>query len=104
MITGIAGGQQTAVNSDPSAADGRPTIALYIKKILLVSDNDAYNRLYEFLGQEYINNTLHKMGYEDVQILHRLQLPLSEEENRLTNPVTFYDSTGKIVYEKPGEK
>lgn len=104
MITESAGGNQTVVNNDASAADGRPTIAHYIKKILLVSDNDAYNRLYEFLGQEYINNSLHKMDYTDVQIIHRLSVSLSEEENRLTNSVVFADSNGRIVYRKPLEK
>lgn len=104
MITGTAGGQQTAVTNDPSAMDGRPTIAHYIKKILLVSDNDAFNRLYEFLGQEYINNSLHKMGFDDVQIIHRLQISLPEEENRFTNPVQFLDSTGKVLFDKPAEK
>ena len=104
MITESDGGSQTAVNNDPSAADGRPTIAHYIKKILLVSDNDAFNRLYEFLGQEYINNSLHKMGYTDVQIIHRLSISLTEEQNRNTNPVAFFDSTGKVLYVKPAEK
>lgn len=104
MITGAAGEKQTEVNNDPSAADGRPTIAHYIKKILLVSDNDAFNRLYEFLGQEYINSTLHKMGYTDVQIIHRLSINLTEEENRHTNPVKFIDTAGKVIYEKPAEK
>lgn len=101
MITGTEGDVQTGVCNDPSAADGRPSIAQYIKKILLVSDNDAYNRLYEFLGQEYINNSLHKMGYSETQIIHRLEISLSEKENRHTNPVEFIDSTGKVVYQKP---
>lgn len=104
MITGEAGDRQTEVCNDPSAPDGRPTIAHYIKKILLVSDNDAFNRLYEFLGQEYINTTLQKMGYSDVQIIHRLEVSLTEEENRHTNPVIFYDNAGKLVYSKPAEK
>lgn len=104
MITGANGDRQTEVCNDPSAADGRPTIAHYIKKILLVSDNDAYNRLYEFLGQEYINTNLHKMGYTDVQIIHRLEISLTEEENRHTNPVQFIDSAGKLIYAKPAEK
>ena len=104
MITESTGGTQTVVNNDPSAADGRPTIAHYIKKILLVSDNDAFNRLYEFLGQEYINNALHKMSYTDVQIIHRLSISLSEEENRFTNPVSFADTNGKIIYTKPAER
>ncbi len=104
MITGEDGNGQTEILNDPSAADGRPTIAHYIKKILLVSDNDAYNRLYEFLGQEYINNSLHKMGYTDVQIIHRLEVSLTEEQNRHTNPVTFIDTAGKVVYVRPAEK
>jgi len=104
MITGADGGRQTEVSNDPSAQDDRPTIAHYIKKILLVSDNDAFNRLYEFLGQEYINHSLHKMGYTDVQIIHRLEISLTEEENRHTNPVRFTNSSGKTIWSKPPEK
>lgn len=101
MITEADYNGQTEVYNDPSTPDGRPTIEHYIKKILLVSDNDAFNRLYEFLGQEYINNSLHRKGYDDVQIIHRLQVSLSEEENRHTNPVKFFDTSGKLIYEKP---
>ena len=104
MITESDHDGQTSVYNDPTTADGRPTIAHYIKKILLVSDNDAFNRLYEFLGQEYINNTLDKMGYDSVQILHRLNIFLTEEQNRHTNPVNFYDSNSKIIYARPGVK
>ncbi|MER3498137.1 MAG: hypothetical protein C4308_05600 [Chitinophagaceae bacterium] len=104
MITEAAYSGQTAVYNDPQAADGRPTIANYIKKILLVSDNDAFNRLYEFLGQEYINNTLHKMGYDSVQIIHRLDIFLTEVENRYTNPVKFLDTANHVMYEKPLQK
>lgn len=103
MITGENGDRQTEVSNDPSAPDGRPTIAHYIKKILLVSDNDAFNRLYEFLGQEYINNSLQQMGYTGVQIIHRLEVSLTEEENRHTNPVSFFDSSGRLIYHKPAE-
>ena len=95
---------QSEIYNDPSAPDGRPTIEHYIKKILLVSDNDAFNRLYEFLGQEYINNTLHRMGYKEVQIVHRLEISLTEDENRHTNPVRFFDTSGKLIYEKPLEE
>jgi hypothetical protein len=104
MITEADYSGQTEVYNDPSTPDGRPTIGHYIKKILLVSDNDAFNRLYEFLGQEYINNTLHKMGYEEVQIVHRLDISLTEDENRHTNQVRFFDSSGKLVYEKPKQQ
>lgn len=101
MITESAYAGQTQVYNDPSSADGRPTIANYIKKIFLVSDNDAFNRLYEFLGQEYINESLHKMGYDSAQVLHRLDVSLTEDQNRATNPVKFYDTASHLIWEKP---
>jgi hypothetical protein len=101
MITESAYAGQTQVYNDPSSADGRPTNANYIKKIYFVSDNDAFNRLYEFLGQEYINESLHKMGYDSAQVLHRLDVSLTEDQNRATNPVKFYDTASHLIWEKP---
>jgi hypothetical protein len=101
MVTEAAYSRQDAVYNDPNSADGRPTIANYIRKIFLVSDNDAFNRLYEFLGQEYINNSLHKMRYDSAQIIHRLNISRTEDENRHSNPVTFYDTSGEVLYRQP---
>lgn len=101
MITHAGYSGQTAVYNDPSTTDGRPTINNYIRKIFLVSDNDAYNRLYEFLGQQYINEKLHAMGYPAADILHRLSIPLNEDENRHTNAVTFRAANGKLLYDQP---
>lgn len=100
MITEAGYGAQTAVYNDPTACDGRPTMAQYIKKILLVSDNDAFNRLYEFLGPQYINESLHQKGYTEAEIRHRLDIFLPEDENRHTNPVHFYDAQTKLLYSK----
>ena len=101
MITDAAYPGQTPVYNDPSTPDGRPTIAQYIRKIFLVSDNDAFNRLYEYLGQEYINNNLHRMGYDSAQIIHHLNISLTEDQNRHTNPVRFFDTTAGTVYSQP---
>lgn len=101
MITEAEYPGHTAVYKDSSSENGRPTIAHYIKKIFLVSDNDAYNRLYEFLGQKYLNHTLQKMGYDSIQIIHRLEVSMNEEQHRYTNPVKFYDSGSNIVYQQP---
>jgi hypothetical protein len=92
---------QTPVYNDPTTPDGRPTIEQYIKKILLVSDNDAYNRLYEFLGQDYINGSLQAMGYSTAQVIHRLSVPFTEEQNRHTNPITFLDRDRAVIYQQP---
>jgi cell division protein FtsI/penicillin-binding protein 2 len=90
---------QTMVFNDATTQNGKPTIAHYIKKILLVSDNDAFNRLYEFLGQDYINTELQKRGY-NAEIVHRLSISLPIAENGKTNPIRFVDSTGKTLLEQ----
>ncbi len=101
MITESGYGRQTAVYNDPTTPEGKPTVSQYIKKIFLASDNDAFNRLYEFLGQSYINDRLHQMGYPEADILHRLSVSSSEDENRHTNPVDFFDERGNILYGQP---
>lgn len=89
------------VYNDPTSFSGKPSVAHYIKKILLVSDNDAFNRLYEFLGQEAINDRLHALGYIGAEIRHRLSTPLNDVENRMTNPVWFMDDKGNTPYRQP---
>lgn len=103
MLTEADFSGQTAVLNDPQTATGVPAIEGYIKKIFLVSDNDAYNRLYEWLGQEEINRRLQEKGYADVQIRHRLDVALSDVENRHTNPIRFLDSSAKLLYAQPGK-
>jgi hypothetical protein len=99
MLTDSAYGGQTAVREDSSSADGMPSLGQYIKKIFLVSDNDAYNRLYEFLGQQAIHERLWQMGYRDIRITRRF-VPMDEEENRHTNPVRFVKD-GRLLYAQP---
>lgn len=83
-------GQIRQTQDESNIADSKvPTIEHYVKKILLVSDNDAFNRLYEFMGQEAFNETLYKKGYKDLRIVHRLQTSMTREQNRRSNPVIF---------------
>ena len=99
MITDSSYDLQTRVNSDSTSPNGLPSIAQYIRKIFLVSDNDAYNRLYEFLGQEYINRKLWEKGYKNVRITRRF-VPMNEEQNRHTNAIHFL-SDNIVLYEQP---
>jgi len=101
MITESEYSGQSGVLNDPTSKDGKPSIAQYVKKIFLVSDNDAFNRLYEFSGQEYINKQLMKMGYKDTEIRHRLQISLTPDENSHTNPISFFDEQGNVLYRQP---
>ncbi|WP_298715793.1 serine hydrolase [Chitinophaga sp.] len=90
MLTDSLPGISSAAETDTSAPSGKPSAAHYIKKICMVSDNDAFNRLYEFLGQEAFNENLHDKGYASARIVHRLSMPLTPEANRQTNGVRFF--------------
>ncbi|WP_353719523.1 serine hydrolase [Dyadobacter sp. 676] len=101
MITGADFAKQTPVEKDSSAANGMPSLEHYIKKILLVSDNDAYNRLYEWIGRAEINERLHRHGLTTSRILNRYAVKDTDETSRHTNPVSFYDGA-RLIYSQPG--
>ncbi|MGB3849144.1 MAG: serine hydrolase [Tunicatimonas sp.] len=90
---------QTRVEYDSTAENLKPSVAQYVRKIFVVSDNDAYNRLYEFLGQDYINNQLKAKGYDNFKIVHRLSVFNTVVQNQHTNPVQFYDDA-KVLYQQ----
>src|SRR4029078_7449848 len=64
------------------------------------SDNDAYNRMYEFVGQGTINRNLHAKGYKSIRITRQF-MGFTEDENRHTNPINFLDKNGKLIYHQP---
>lgn len=92
--------RQTPVIEDSTAPGGLPTIAHCIRKLFAVSDNHAYNRLYEFVGQQRMNEGLWEKGYQDVRLTHRLAVSRSSTENRHTNPFTFYRGD-EVLYRQP---
>lgn len=100
MITDSAFGKQTRVFKDSTSANGLPSIANYIKKVLLVSDNDAFNRLFEFVGRAGVNEKLNKNGLMNSRILNRLSIGDGGGNARNTNPIRFYNNN-ELVYSQP---
>ncbi|MBK7105235.1 MAG: serine hydrolase [Ignavibacteriae bacterium] len=96
---------ENQVSFDKNFTDecGYPNIANYIKKIFLVSDNEAFNRLYDFLGQKEINERLQKRGFSNTKIVHRLEVARTEERNKQTNPIIFYDENNNVIYQQPAK-
>lgn len=92
--------KQIPLTRDSTAPGGFPSIAHFIKKVFLVSDNWAYNRLYEFVGQREIRERLSRRGLNNIRILHRFIVGDTRETSRHTNPFTFYRGE-KIIYRQP---
>jgi hypothetical protein len=103
MATGTAYRCQTPVPfAAPADSDRTATVGNYIKRMLLVSDNLAYNRLYEFLGQRPLNQRLQELGYPNARITRRFA-PCDTAANRHTNPISFHTSTGDTIYKQPAQ-
>ncbi len=83
---------QTESKNDTTAKNGLASIGHYIEKIFVTSDNDASNRLYEFLGQQHLNENMHKKGYKSFCVTHRLAAPqYNIGDNRYTNAMAFFE-------------
>jgi len=87
-----ASAPQTASSADSTSLSGYPSLEHYIRKIFLVSDNDAYNRLFEFLGPTYLNHALHRAGIYGGRLQHRVGVGgFNTETHAWLNPVKFVD-------------
>ncbi len=88
--TAPAAAPQTAVDADTSSVTGLPSLAHYLRKIFLVSDNDAYNRLFEWLGPTYINESLRRVGITGGRLQHRVGVGgFDDTTHAHLNPVRF---------------
>lgn len=86
---------------DTTSKSKKPSIEHYIKKMFLVSDNEAYSRVYEFLGVDEIHQKLSQNGYTNTRVINRYDGSCTGIENGITNPVKFYNTSGDLVYAQP---
>lgn len=85
---------------DASNLDGgRATIRHDLRKMLLVSDNLAYNHCLEVLGADRLNAAMWTAGMRSARLWHRLSESRTAAENMLTRPVLL--RTGEVVTELP---
>ncbi len=112
MFTDSANNCQFKVKKDTTSSNGYPSIAQYIKRMALVSDNFAYGRVYEFLGVDHIHKRLAELGYKNIRIVHRFDGGCKGIDHTTTNPVTFFEQdmkpltylpqqTASKIYEHP---
>lgn len=76
-------------NLAPGPSRGALTVAHEIRKIMLVSDNPAFNNLYGLVGHRDINERMWRAGLHSVRINHRLDEVRTLDENRRTPQIRF---------------
>lgn len=87
---------------DPSHLDGGTITAAHeARKVLLVSDNAAYNRLYELAGNDGVNGSLRSAGLTRSRILHRLSEFRSPADQLRAPAIDLLDGGGRLVLGLP---
>ncbi|WP_343488409.1 serine hydrolase [Allomuricauda sp. d1] len=72
------------------------TFSEAILQIFAVSDNEANNRLVEFLGFDDLNHRMQRRGVEPIRISHRLSTPNADEVTAKPLVIYLNDSTTGI--------
>lgn len=70
-----------------------------IRDIFAVSSNESYNRLFEFLGKDYINSKLADKEFRPLRISHRLST--SDADELTTRPLIFKEGDSTLVTTEP---
>ena len=65
-------GDAPQTNDVTNLRTGRITVGHENRKLALVSDNQAFNRLFDLVGHERLNRNMHELGLRSVVINHRL--------------------------------
>ncbi|MEC8602159.1 MAG: serine hydrolase [Bacteroidota bacterium] len=79
--------------SDNNTLHNQITFRELIKIIFIISDNEAYNILFDFLGKDYISRELNKKGFFNTHITHNF----STKEYNENIFYVFYND-GKEIY------
>ena len=77
---------------------GTITVGQEVRKIFLVSDNEAFNRLFELVGRDGVNASMHRLGLDSAHIVHRLSERRTLDENRRFPAIEFVDVDGTVIH------
>ncbi len=98
MLTDASQSWQTSRHVDKRSPNGLPSIGNDARKIFLVSENDAFNRLFEFVGIENLHRRLEEIGLAKTRIVHRLAVPREPHHSRFANPIRFLNQDGDLLH------
>jgi Beta-lactamase enzyme family len=90
-------GDAPQISDASNVEGGHITVALEMRKISLVSDNQAFNRLYDLVGHEQLNRAMHDLGLRSVVINHRLSETRTIPDMRASAAVTFRVVSGEAI-------
>ena len=86
----------------PFYVEGDSTMTTFrkeIEDIFAVSSNDTYNRIFEFLGKDYMNDRLEELGLTPLRLSHRLST--DNAYDLTTKPLVFLEDDSLLTTTNP---
>ncbi len=78
------------------------TLDLFSRQMMAVSDNDAYNRMFDFVGQQQLNRRLKELKYDNAKIIRKFVLNCSLDQNRISDSYVFLGRRNEWLYNRRG--
>lgn len=92
--------RQVAMETDSTSENRKPSLAHFIRRAFLISENDPYNRMYQFVGQQRANRKLQEKGYASARITRQF-MGYTEDQNRHTPSIRLMDNHENLIHQQP---
>ena len=78
-----------------------PTMRQFLRELIIMSDNDSYNLLVDFVGYDYFNRRYRELGYDGFILKRRFTSNCNADQNKWFGGLSFYDSSNNLLYTQP---
>lgn len=96
--------QVRGLNNSCSPTLEKQSLQHTVVMALSVSDDHAYNTLFDFAGTAYLNRRLPESGYPKARILQKFHPSCSLADCRMSPDFVFMDESGKELFQVSGSR
>lgn len=76
----------------------KPTLDILYREMLIMSNNDAYNFFYDFVGPTYFNKRMTELGLSNIILRNRFYAGCAGEKAKLHGGISFMKDSANVKY------
>lgn len=76
----------------------KPTLDILYREMLIMSNNDAYNFFYDFVGPTYFNKRMTELGLSNIILRNRFYASCGGEKAKLHGGISFMKDSANVKY------
>jgi hypothetical protein len=78
-----------------------PTFLQFLREMLIMSDNDAYNLFFDFVGTDQFNQRMRDYGLNGIIMRRRFTSGCPDSINKINGGLRFYNQKREILWSQP---